>query len=117
LVDRRSGYSVIDPTLEKALWLGAAAMVGLNGKIVFDWLRAKRNGRSGATCPLHEQCQSEVSDLKRCTAHMKSELAVQDERTETILKRLDDGREDFRIMRGEISDIKVSLGELAGRAQ
>jgi len=108
----------MNPALEKALWLFGAAMVGLNGKIVFDWLKAKRNRSTAAsTCPLHDQHHEDIVELKRCTRHMKSEIAIQDERTETILKCFDERREDFKVIRGEISDIKVSLGKLAERVQ
>ncbi|MHC4106102.1 MAG: hypothetical protein ACYSR9_14260, partial [Planctomycetota bacterium] len=81
----------MDPTLEKALLVCGAALVGLNGKIVFDWLKARKNGGiklSATDCPMHGQHHEDIAELKQCTRHLKSEVAVQDERTQTILKRL-----------------------------
>jgi uncharacterized coiled-coil DUF342 family protein len=66
---------------------------------------------------MHGQHHEDIAELKQCTRHLKSEVAVQDERTQTILKRLDEGRKDFRAIRSDIEDINVSLGRLAEQVQ
>ncbi len=91
----------IDPVVSVVL----AAGVVLIGKIVWDWL-SKNRTTEGAYMTI-EHC--DAAREKCCMPSIKKEIGVLGARLQEAEKKLDQGREDFRLLRVDISGIKESL--------
>jgi len=90
-------------TTAQALMLGG--LVTLNGKIVYDWLRNRRNGTNGAPPGCHEK-----------HSQIDSRLAVIDEKIQQNADDLDRGNEKFAEIATTLTDMNKSIGILLDRA-
>jgi len=91
--------------MDQILVVIAAVVVGFIGKIIWDWLVTGRTEKgvyqTVAHCDEHrEKCG--VSENGK-------DIVALDTRVTGIEKQMDEGRENFKILRGEISGINKSL--------
>jgi len=91
----------LDPVVSIIL----AAVIGFLAKIVWDWLSSGRTEKGvyvkTKDCEAHRE--------KCCMPELKKDFGVMDSRMAAAEKSLDRGREDFRLLRKDISGIKESL--------
>ena len=91
----------------------AAGLVGLNGKIVYDWLKQRKTGQEKQYCPLHTPHHEDIEGLKRCTMVLKGDVSRHEvlltERTTEIFKKLDESAGDIKELGASVSKIARDL--------
>jgi len=94
------------PTALNAAMMGG--LVLLNGKIVYDWLKIRKNGNgNGDGVP---------PECSRKHAIIDSHLAVTDSKLDTIDERLRKGDEKMSAIHGELNDMGRDIGVLLDRS-
>lgn len=92
-------------TTDSMLKLMLAMVIGFILKIVYDWLKTGRFEKGIYVTTVH--CE-EVRD-KCCIPQIKKDVSVLKIEVKAHEKKLDEGREDFKLLREDISSIKESL--------
>jgi len=91
--------------LDQILVVIAAGGVGFIVKIVWDWLYSGRVEKGIFVTVEH----CEKSRDKCGTPMLKKDMGILDTRVATIEKQMDEGRENFKILRNDIAGINESL--------
>ena len=92
-------------TMDPMFKLILAALIGFVFKIIWDWLKTGRSEKGILVTTAHceeirEKCC--MPQIKKDVGILKTEIAAHE-------KKLDQGREDFKLLREDISSIKESL--------
>jgi hypothetical protein len=93
----------IDPVI-------SSLVIVLVGKILWDWFRSGRVEKGSLVTTEH--CD-EIRE-KCCLPQMKKDVGIMEKRLDYAEKRLDEGHENFKSFRRDISDIKVILAGIQG---
>lgn len=68
-------------------------------------------------CDKHEDCQARLKDCEQCLSKAKKDhaslAATFTAHAQHVDRRLDEGRQDFRALREDISGIRESLSSIA----
>ena len=95
----------IDPVLKLMLGIVSGAVIGFIFKIIWDWLKTGRFEKGVYVTSVH--CE-QIRD-KCCMPQIKKDVEVLKTEMKAHEKKLDQGREDFRLLRKDIGSIKESL--------
>ena len=90
-------------TLSAAMMVG---LVGLNGKIVYDWLKVRKNGNGNGV----------PAECSKKHAEIDSHIAVTEGRLNNIDARLQKGDEKMSTIHGELSDMSGDIKVLLDRS-
>ena len=93
----------IDPVL---LNTAAAIIVGFVVKLAWDWVQSGRVEKKGVYVTI-DHCEG-VRE-KCCITTLKRDVGIIENRMGAAEKRLDDGREDFKLLRKDIGGIDKSM--------
>jgi hypothetical protein len=95
--------------LESVFLVIIAAIVGFVFKIIWDWFMTGRTEKGLYV----EKDHCEKFREKCCMPELKKEVGVIENRMDAAEKSLDRGREDFKLLRQDISEINLTLAGMA----
>mgnify|MGYP000459953964 CR=1 FL=1 len=95
--------------LDPVFTLIIAGVVGFVFKIIWDWFMTGRTEKGLYV----EKDHCEKFREKCCMPELKKEVGVIENRMDAAEKSLDRGREDFRLLRKDISEINLTLAGMA----
>jgi hypothetical protein len=82
-----------------------ATVAGFIGKIIWDWFKSGHLEKGVYV----KTVDCEKNREKCCLPQLKRDSGILESRLTAAEKRLDQGREDFRLLREDISEMKESL--------
>ena len=90
-------------------------LISLVCNMALEWLKQRRVPvGEDKKCPRLGFCEKAISGTE---AELSAQKALCDERSGNILKRLDEGRSDFKQIGKDLSDIKGSISALVAVAE
>lgn len=96
-------------TSTEAILLGLvlANLVGLNFKIVWEWLKGRRTGeeKGGSVCPIHEACRPVIEDVKQKVN--RHEVLIQEHHAD-IFRELAKGEKNFDVILEAVGSLRTS---------
>ncbi|MBT4877928.1 MAG: hypothetical protein HON48_22335 [Desulfobacula sp.] len=95
--------------LESLFLIVVAAILGFVCKIIYDWLKTGRTEKGVFVKTDH----CETIREKCCVPELKKDVGIIENRMDAAEKSLDRGREDFRLLRKDISEINLTLAGMA----
>jgi hypothetical protein len=93
------------------LGLVLANLVGLNFKIVWEWLRSHRaeEGKGGVMCPIHEACRPVIDDVKQKVG--RHEVLIQEHHAD-IFRELAKGEKNFDVILEAVGSLRTSYASV-----